>query len=171
MKKIALFTVCLLLFFGFNAEASFESWKRGIDEVVVEVENTYGTRMEMAANEHEGVEKEDIYAVLVVESGGKTSAVSSTNVKGLTMLTLNVVDLIRVETGISIDRRHPFEAMWGAGWYLSHLMNRYGMTINEAHAAYYLGPQGLKNELKHKNLGDIYHLKKINYVKEVIQTL
>lgn len=161
----------MLVFFSFSVEAGFESWKQGIDEVVMEVDQIYGIRMKMAANEHEGIEKEDLWAKIVVESNGNSKAVSETNVKGLTMLTLNVVDLIRAETGISIDRNHPFEAMWGAGWYLAHLMNRYEFAIDEAHAAYYLGPQGLKNELKHKNLDDIYHLKKVNYIKEIIENL
>ena len=171
MKKIVLFLVCIFVFFSFNAEASFESWRRGIDDVVIDVGEIYGARIKLAAEEHEGVEKEDIWAIIVVESNGNGDAVSETNVQGLTMLTLNVVDLIREETGIVIDRSHPFESMWGSGWYLSYLMSKYDYSNCEAHAAYYLGPGGLQRELEDGSLEDIYHLKKINHIKEIIELL
>ena len=173
MKRVVLFLICVLTFlsFGIEAEANFESWKQGIDEVVIEVGEIYGNRIELAANEHQGVEKIDIWAKIIVESNGDGNAVSETNVRGLTMLTLNVVGMIREETGMVIDRNHPFEAMWGAGWYLSHLRSRYDYSIDEAHAAYYLGPGGLESKLENSSLEDVYHLKKINHVKNIIKNL
>ena len=169
MKKIFCLTVSLFVLFSVvQVEASYESWKRGVPELVEKVENEYGNRLYLAALKHEGVEKEDLWAKVVVESNGDPNAVSETSVKGLTMITLEVVDLIERETGIIIDRLHPFEAMWGSGWYLKYLMERYDFTLEEAHGAYFYGPTGLRKELDETDINNLYHVKKINYVKQFI---
>ncbi|MGM0438843.1 MAG: lytic transglycosylase domain-containing protein [Patescibacteria group bacterium] len=171
MKKIVFILVLFLIVFSSfsQAESNFEKWQLGIEETVREVDVIYGERLERAAAEHDHVEKIDLWAKVVVESNGNKLAVSETSVKGLTMLTLDVVELVRRETGIVIDRLHPFEAIWGAGWYLNYLIEKYDFTIDQAHGAYYLGPTGLKNKLKDHGIEDLYHVQKINYVKEIIK--
>ena len=169
MKKIfCLIVLIFVLLSAVQVQASYESWKRGVPELVEKVENEYGDRLELAALEHDGVEKEDLWAKVVVESNGDVNAVSETAVKGLTMITFDVINLIEEETGIIIDRLHPFEAMWGAGWYLHYLMTKYNFTLEEAHGAYFYGPTGLKDQLKENNISDLYHVKKINFVKAFI---
>ena len=170
LKKIVIVVVVLVLvLLGSSVEASFENWKQGIEEIIEEVDSKYRLRIQIAADEHPNIDEIDLWAKIVVESNGDSDAVSETSVKGLTMLTLNVVELIRQETGIVIDRLHPFEAMWGAGWYLNYLVETYGFSTQEAHGAYFYGPNGLKDQLKNNNIEDLYHVKKINYVKEVIK--
>ena len=170
MKKIVIVVVLVLVLLGSSVEASFESWKQNIEEVIEEVDSKYRIRIQIAADEHPNIDEIDLWAKIVVESNGDSDAVSETSVKGLTMLTLNVVDLIRRETGVVIDRLHPYEAIWGAGWYLSHLIETYGFTTQEAHGAYFYGPNGLKDQLKNNDIEDLYHVKKINYVKEIIRS-
>ncbi len=160
--------IVLLLLFNCNAEAGFESWKAGIDEVVDQVESEYGNRAQIVADKYESVERDDLIAIITVESNGNEQAVSSTSVKGLTMITLEVVDLIEEKEGITIDRLHPFESIFAAGWYLNYLMENYNFSIKEAHGAYFYGPSGLRNELNDQRVEDLYHVKKIIHTKRII---
>ncbi len=168
MKKIVLFIFIFLIVFSLIAESSFERWSRGIEEVVYETDRVYGGRIKLVTD-NSVIEREYLWALVVVESNGDKDAKSKTNVRGITQLTLRVVNMIREETGVIIDREHPYEALWGAEWYLTHLKEVYGFSIEEALAAYYYGPSGLVNRLSDSKLNDLYHYRKIDYILRIIK--
>ncbi len=170
MKKWLLITMVVVLLTGSVLAATpFERWSRGIEEVITNTDRLYGNRMRMAANEH-SVPVEYLWAVVVVESNGDINSVSSTGVKGLTMLTSDVVNLIRQETGVVIDPLHAYESLWGAAWYLNYMVEKYGFSMDEATAAFYYGPTGLRRRLSGKKLDELYHYRKINHVLDIIRS-
>lgn len=172
MKKVILFLLFFLIVcsaYG-QAETAFDRWAKGIEEVVMKVKTNFGGRIALASEKH-SLENKYLWALVVVESKGDPNAVSESGVRGLTMLTGDVLNLIEEETGVVIDPFHPYEALWGAGWNLNYLMDTYGFTIEEALAAYYYGPSGLREKLKTNSLKDLYYYKKIKYALKIIKEI
>ncbi len=172
MKKIIIIIILLALSGEVSAEdlTPFERWARGIDLVVEEVYENFGGRICLAGKEH-NIDKKYLWALVVVESNGDLDAKSETHVRGITQLTMSVIEKIKGKTGITIDRKHPYEALWGASWYIRHLIDHYNFELNEAVTAYYYGPTGLRNKLKEKELKELYYFRKIKHVLEIIETL
>ncbi len=169
MKLLVVLFFCFFVLSAESLEAStpFERWSRGIEEVIESVSNQYKNRIKIISGEHE-IEKDFLWAIVVVESNGNSSAISSTGVKGLTMLTSDVVDLIKSKTGITIDPFHPYESLWGGAWYLRYLMEKYDFSIEMAVAAYHYGPAGLRRMLSRNNLENLYYYKKIEHTVNII---
>ncbi len=169
MKLLVVLLFCFFVLSAETLEAStpFERWSRGIEEVIENVYNQYRNRIKIISEEHE-IEKNFLWALVVVESNGNSSAVSSTGVRGLTMLTSDVVDLIKSKTGITIDPFHPYESLWGGAWYLKHLMENYNFSIEMAITAYHYGPTGLRRMLLKNNLENLYYYRKIEHTISII---
>lgn len=169
MKRGLLFLVFVLLSCFIFATA-FERWSNGIEKIVQEVQRKYGGRITLAASIH-SVPEDYLLALVVVESNGQEDAVSSTGVKGLTMLTQEVVNLIFKESGCQVDRLHPYESLWGAAWYIRFLQRQYGfIDLEMAIGAYHYGPTGLLRKLKEqKKIENLYYIRKIKKILDILK--
>ena len=121
---------------------------------------SYDPIIEQAAEEH-GLDPNLVRAVIAAESGGKPTARSNKNAKGL----MQLIDTTAAAMGVN-NVWDPKQNINGGAKYLRKMLERYNGNISLAAAAYNAGPGSVD---KHKGIPPIAETKQ--YVQRVMNYL
>jgi soluble lytic murein transglycosylase-like protein len=159
----ALTAVALGLFLPLQAMAATTYLINNAEEFVEYTQNSYGEMIDIAALLHD-YDPKMITAVIVVESEGKTLALSNKGARGLMQLMPGTAKAM----GAS-DPKDPFQNILAGTKYLKELEDRYGFEdVGSALVAYNMGPSRAKRWLSQYDAAEYGYVKKVMYVYDVL---
>jgi soluble lytic murein transglycosylase-like protein len=133
------------------------------DVFLAKIEDSYGQMIDIAALLHD-YDPKLIMAVIVVESEGKTSAVSNKGAKGLMQLMPGTAKAMG-----AVDPKDPFQNILAGTKYLKELEGRYRFkSPQEALVAYNMGPSRARRWLSQYDPDEYGYVQKVMYVYSVI---
>ncbi len=136
--------------------------KQTAPDFATKAKSSYGEMINIAALLHDYDEKL-ILAVIVVESEGKTKAVSNKGAQGL----MQLMPLTAKFMGAK-NPKDPFQNILAGTKYLKELEDQYGFTQQEALVAYNMGPSRARRWLSQYSPEDYLYVQKVMYVYDVI---
>ncbi len=159
----ALTAVALGLLLPLQALAATTYLINNAEEFVEYTQNSYGEMIDIAALLHD-YDPKMITAVIVVESEGKSLALSHKGARGLMQLMPGTAKAM----GAS-DPKDPFQNILAGTKYLKELEERYGFEdVGSALVAYNMGPSRAKRWLSQYDAAEYGYVKKVMYVYDVL---
>ncbi|KKU78391.1 MAG: Transglycosylase SLT domain protein [Parcubacteria group bacterium GW2011_GWA2_47_7] len=157
--------LCLLS--GLLPHAALASTQYLIDNTegfLEKIDSSYGQMISIAALLHD-YDAKMITAVIVVESEGNESAVSSKGAKGL----MQLMPMTAKAMGAS-NPKDPFQNILAGTKYLKQLERNYGFTnTRDALVAYNMGPSRATRWLSQYDSAEYSYVQKVMYVYNTIQ--
>lgn len=127
------------------------------------IDKSYGQMIDIAALLHD-YDAKLITAVIVVESEGKTSAVSNRGARGLMQLMPGTARAMG-----AVDPKDPFQNILAGTKYLKELEGPYGFkSPQQALVAYNMGPSRAKRWLSQYDADEYVYVQKVMYVYGVL---
>ncbi len=146
-----------------SSAANFMYLERNAPDYVEAAKSKYGEMVNIASMLHD-YDKNLIYAVIVVESEGRTDAKSHKGAQGLMQLMPKTAQSLGVK-----DPHDPFQNILAGTKYLRQLEDLYGFdSPQEALVAYNMGPSRARRWLSQYAAEDYGYVAKVMYVYGIL---